>query len=97
MRFLQIVEPVDLHGLLSRIPDCRTIVATGQKAADTLLTLIDAETPKVGGSVEFIYEGREMRFWRMPSSSRAYPKPLAEKAAVYELMLREAGVVMAEK
>ncbi len=88
--FLQIVEPVDLHGLLSRIPDCHTIVTTGQKATDTLLTLIDAPEPKVGESVDFIYEGRSMRFWRMPSSSRAYPKPLAEKAGIYARMLREA-------
>jgi G:T/U-mismatch repair DNA glycosylase len=87
--FLQVVEPVDLRGLLARIPDCRTIVATGQKAADTLLTLMDARAPKVGGFVDLVYGGREMRFWRMPSSSRAYPKPLDEKAAAYALMLRE--------
>ncbi len=91
--FLQIVEPVDLRGLLSRIPECRTIVTTGQKATDTLLTLIDARAPEVGGSVDFVYEGRDMRFWRMPSSSRAYPKPLKDKAEVYARMLQDAGLL----
>ncbi len=91
--FLQVVEPVDLHALLTAIPDCRTIVTTGQKATDTLLTLIDSSPPAVGGSVDLVYEGREMRFWRMPSSSRAYPKPLAEKAEVYSRMLRASGVL----
>ncbi len=84
--FLQVVEPVDLSGLLARIPDCRTVVTTGQKATETLLTLIDAPQPVVGGSVEFVYDGRRMNFWRMPSSSRAYPKPLSEKAAIYRFI-----------
>lgn len=81
--FLQVVEPVDLYTLLARIPDCYTIVTTGQKATDTLLSLINAGAPRVGEYVDFIYEGRQMRLWRMPSSSRAYPKPLAEKAKIY--------------
>jgi hypothetical protein len=29
----------------------------------------------------------------MPSTSRAYPKPLAEKAKMYEKMFREVGLV----
>jgi hypothetical protein len=29
----------------------------------------------------------------MPSSSRAYPKPLAEKAHIYEQMFRAVGIV----
>jgi G:T/U-mismatch repair DNA glycosylase len=87
--FLQVVEPVDLHGLLARIPDCHTVVTTGQKATDTLRMLTGAPEPKVGESVDFLFDGRPMRFWRMPSSSRAYPKPLAEKAEIYARMLRE--------
>ncbi len=90
--FLQVVEPVDLRTLIEQIPDCHSIVTTGKKATDTLLTLIDAPAPTVGGSVEFRYEGRPMRFYRMPSTSRAYPKPLAEKAEIYARMLREVGL-----
>ena len=34
--FLQVVREVDLAALLARIPHCRTLVTTGQKATDTL-------------------------------------------------------------
>ena len=88
-KHLEIVTPVDLPALLAQIPDCRAIAITGQKAMDTLLTMIDAQEPKVGDYSEFTYEGRPMRLYRMPSSSRAYPKPLKEKAAVYGKMFHE--------
>ena len=32
---------------------------------------------------------RSFRFWRMPSSSRAYPLPLEEKAEFYRVMFRK--------
>jgi G:T/U-mismatch repair DNA glycosylase len=91
--FLQVVEPIDLTAVLAQIPRCEAIVTTGQKATDTLLSLIGASEPKVGSSSEFLFAGRPMRFYRMPSSSRAYPKPLAEKAAAYREMFAELGMV----
>jgi hypothetical protein len=33
----------------------------------------------------------------MPSTSRAYPKPLAEKAKVYETMFREISIIKNSK
>ena len=39
--------------------------------------------PAVGGYSLFGFEGREMRLWRMPSSSRAYPMTLERKAEAY--------------
>lgn len=91
--FLQVVTPIDLSSVLKDIPRCEAIVTTGQKATDTLLGLIDAPEPKIGEFSEFVYEGRPMRFFRMPSSSRAYPKPLDEKAAVYRNMFDELGML----
>lgn len=88
-KFLEIVEPVNLKKLLDAIPHCQAIAVTGQKALDTIRTLVDAAEPKVGEYTEFIWEGRTMRLYRMPSSSRAYPKPIAEKASVYATMLHE--------
>lgn len=88
-KHLEIVTPVDLKALLDAIPHCRAIAVTGQKALDTIRTLIDAAEPKVGDYTEFIWEGREMRLYRMPSPSRAYPKPVKEKAAVYAKMFHE--------
>lgn len=92
-KFLEVAETVDLDELLASLPRCRTIVTTGQKATDTLLSIVRAEEPRVGGHCEFIHGGRSMSLYRMPSSSRAYPKPLAEKAAVYERMFRELGLL----
>ena len=91
-KFLEIVRTIDLKEVLKQLPECRAIVTTGQKATDTLLTLIEAEQPKVGGYSEFIFDGRPLRLYRMPSSSRAYPKPLAAKAEDYKRMFRELGM-----
>lgn len=88
-KHLDIVAPVDLKKLLDAIPHCKAIAVTGQKALDTIRTIVDAAEPKVGEYVEFNWEGRAMRLYRMPSSSRAYPKPIPEKAAVYSKMFHE--------
>lgn len=91
--FLQIVEPIDLTATMTKILHCRAIITTGQKATDTLVELTGAPEPKVGGYVDFTFAGREMRFYRMPSSSRAYPKPLTEKAEAYRRMFEELGIL----
>ena len=76
-KFLEVVRPIDPEKVLSQIPECVAIVVTGQKAMDTLLSVLPGtEEPKVGFSSEFSCMGRTMRLFRMPSSSRAYPKPL---------------------
>lgn len=91
-KFLEVVRPIDLAEVLERIPHCEAIVVTGQKAMDTLLALLPGvEEPKVGHYVSFRFADRSLRLYRMPSSSRAYPKPLAEKAAVYQTMFEELG------
>lgn len=91
-KFLEVVRPIDLAKVLERIPRCEAIVVTGQKAMDTLLALLPGvEEPKVGHYVSFRFADRSLRLYRMPSSSRAYPKPLAEKAAVYQTMFEEQG------
>ena len=92
-RFLEVVRPFDLAGMLERLPACRAVAATGQKAADTLAAVAWCEPPAVGCFSEFEFSGRMVRFYRMPSTSRAYPKPLAEKAAVYGKMFAETGLV----
>lgn len=93
-KFLEVVRPIDPEKVLSQIPECVAIVVTGQKAMDTLLSVLPStEEPKVGFSSEFSCMGRTMRLFRMPSSSRAYPRPLEEKAAVYRGMFETLGMV----
>ena len=93
-KFLEVVRPIDPEKVLSQIPECVAIVVTGQKAMDTLLSVLPGtEEPKVGFSSELSGMGRTMRLFRMPSSSRAYPRPLEEKAAVYRGMFETLGMV----
>lgn len=87
--FLQVVREVDLAALLARIPLCRTLVTTGQKATDTLRAITGCGEPAVGESVAFEYAGRSMRLWRMPSSSRAYPRPVEWKAGFYRKVFED--------
>ena len=87
--FLQVVREVDLAALLARIPHCRTLVTTGQKATDTLCAITGCGEPAVGESVAFEYAGRSMRLWRMPSSSRAYPRPVEWKAGFYRKVFED--------
>ncbi|MDR1381615.1 MAG: uracil-DNA glycosylase family protein [Tannerella sp.] len=92
--FLQTVKPTDIAALLAEIPLCNTIVTTGQKATDTLMAVLGVDTPpSVGGYIETVYNNRRLRCYRMPSSSRAYPKPLKEKAADYSAMLNSCGLM----
>lgn len=91
--FLQVVHEVDLAALLARIPACRTLVATGQKAADTLCAITGCDAPAVGGSVAVRFAGRELRIWRMPSTSRAYPRPVEWKAEFYRKVFSENGIL----
>ena len=83
---LEIVEPTDIAALLQSIPLCHDICCTGGKAAQTLADTLHCAIPKVGEYIETHFAGRTIRFWRMPSSSRAYPLSLDNKTASYRRM-----------
>ena len=88
-KFLEVVQPTDISRLLGQLPECKVIVTTGQKATDTLRAQFEVEEPKVGDFSEFVFDGRPMRLYRMPSSSRAYPLALDKKAAAYRTMYQD--------
>lgn len=90
-KYLEILEPVDLDGLLARMPQCRAVATTGEKAADVLAEITGTEAPKMGAMVRDAKRGLDL--WRMPSTSRAYPLALEKKAAYYETMFRSAGLL----
>ena len=83
---LQVVEKTDIAALLQKIPLCHDIVCTGQKSFSVLTEDYGVAIPTLGEYNEFSIGGREMRLWRMPSSSRAFPMPFKEKAAYYRRM-----------
>lgn len=151
--FLEILQPADIVGMLTQMPDCHTVVSTGGKSADELAAILSASgaipvsgvpasgtspyarvtaltsdtfiplrsssgaapsscssaplssgsgtlaalgsssdsapaitPPPVGSYLDLTLAGRPLRWWRMPSTSRAYPMPLAAKAAQYSLL-----------
>ena len=90
---LEIVEPTDIAALLQQIPLCHDICCTGGKAAQTLAEILHCNLPKVGEFIETNFAGRPIRFWRMPSSSRAYPLSLDKKAAAYRRMFETIGML----
>ena len=92
-KYLEVVRPTDLQALLLRVPQCRAIVTTGQKATDTLCGTFRIPQPAIGGSSPFETGGRPMRLYRMPSSSRAYPMKLEKKAGFYRIMMEETGLL----
>lgn len=89
-KFLEIIEPVPLFDLLTKMPECKTIATTGEKAANVIAELTGTEAPKMGAMVQAT-DGIDI--WRMPSTSRAYPLPLEKKAAYYETMFRHSGII----
>lgn len=92
-QYLEIIEKTDIKAMLDEIPECHAIFTAGEKATSTMLSMTGSALPPVGGFTDFEYAGRQMRHYRMPSSSRAYPKPLAEKAEVYKEMFHYLGMI----
>lgn len=94
-KFLQIETPTNLKLLLDQMPECNNIMTTGDKATDTLmLSMMDsAEKPQIGHSVQTVFDRRSINLYRMPSSSRAYPLPLQQKAEAYKKLFQEIGLI----
>ena len=94
-RFLEVAQAVDLSELLTRLPQCQTVAFTGDKAAQTLLPQLGdgAKLPTIAAPVTAYCAGRALTLYRLPSSSRAYPLPLVQKAEYYRQVWVQAGVL----
>lgn len=91
--FLEIIRPTDIDELLRHIPQCEAIVTTGEKATDEIVSQYKVAKPKIGAYTLLRVGQRELRFYRMPSSSRAYPLALDKKAVYYHGMFRDLGML----
>lgn len=93
-KFLEIVRKTDLKAMLRRSPEFPAVAATGQKAVEAAASELGCDVPAVGKFTEFTLSlngtAQKMRLWRMPSSSRAYPMSIENKAVFYrEMFLSE--------
>ncbi|WP_077196013.1 uracil-DNA glycosylase family protein [Prevotella ihumii] len=92
---LEIVEPADLDGMLRSLPHCKAVLAAGQLATKVFTDHynIDARHLKMGEYATFEFEGRVLRLYRQPSSSRAYPMKVEKKAEYYKQMFHEINII----
>ncbi len=90
-KFLKVVKPFDLIGLLNQIPNCRYLVTTGEKAASIVAEMTNSNVPDIGKPEKININIGELTIslthYRMPSSSRAYPMKLEQKAEIYRNMM----------
>lgn len=88
-KFLQTVEATDIGRLLQQIPECDTVVVTGQKAADTVASSYGLKAVTIGSPARIDIDGREITLYRMPSTSRAYPMSIEKKAEQYRSLFND--------
>ena len=100
--FLLILEPADIPCIMEQIPLCRTVVTTGGKSSEEFLNILhslesagQADTsapesvPPPGAKADIILSDRQIDWWRMPSTSRAYPMSLQRKADAYRRLFSD--------
>lgn len=92
---LEIVQPANLDGMLRSLPECKAVLAAGQLATKVFTEHynIDARNLKMGEYRTFDFEGRTLKLYRQPSSSRAYPMKVEKKAVYYEQMFKEIQII----
>lgn len=91
-KFLEVVTHTDITRLIDYIPECRAIITTGEKAAEIVAEQFGCSIPNVGTYVSLRTDNRCLDFWRLPSTSRAYPLSLEKKAEAYRKMWQYEGI-----
>ena len=89
---LEIVEETNLDSMLRSLPCCEAVITAGQLATDVFCNHYGVNSPKVGDYVDFTLDGRTIRLYRMPSSSRAYPMRTERKAEFYNIVFKYLGL-----
>ena len=99
-KFLEVVEPTDIHALIQRLSHLKAIVTTGEKATETICASLQIpEIPKVNSSVKIplLPQGgvrdEALVLYRLPSSSRAYPLAFIKKVEAYRQMFATVGLL----
>lgn len=92
-KHLEIVKPLPLIETLKQIPDCSAIISTGEKAAQVIAQLTNTSIPNIGDYSKTSINGKEIKIFRMPSTSRAYPLAIEKKAQFYKEMFSSIGIL----
>ncbi len=106
-KFLTIVETVNLHDVLAKVPSVHTLFTTGGLATEILMDLLATEQgivipkskmPKTNQQIDYPFlshnnNGRKLTLYRLPSTSRAYPLSLDKKTAAYRTFFESVGKI----
>ncbi len=93
--YLEIVEPADIRALLRQMPHCHAIATTGEKATGEVCRYFGLEKIPALGTVTELEpnsssaDGRRLKLYRLPSSSRAYPLAFEKKVEAYREMFKQ--------
>ena len=89
--YLKIITPTDIRALLQRVPECRHIATTGEKATQTICNFFGIDSiPAVNGHIPI---NSHTTLHRLPSSSRAYPLSFDKKTACYKQFFVTCGLI----
>lgn len=97
-KFLEIIEPTNIHALLSQLPLCQLIATTGEKSTTTICQYLNIpQQPKVNTHTPipntYNTKGQQLYLYRLPSSSRAYPLAFDKKVAAYKQMFEYIHII----
>lgn len=91
---LQVVQSLDFEKLLDTFHQCHFLLTTGGKSGEIVQNYFDLKKiPNIGKSYSFEWKGRMLTWYRVPSSSRAYPLSIVEKTKVYASVFRGMGIL----
>lgn len=92
--FLEILEPTNIKDLLDKMPSCHTIVTTGGKASEEFASIVGSDiVPQIGESLTVCIDSKSILWFRVPSSSRAYPMSIDKKAEIYRSLFQKVNLL----
>ena len=91
-KFLDIRKQINLFDFLNKYQTIRSVVTTGEKAASVIAEITNTVLPKMGETITFKYNDVEYTHTRMPSTSRAFPMKLENKAEYYKTAFELANI-----
>lgn len=94
-KFLKVVQAVNLSTVLPQVPNCQWLFTTGGKATDILLDMLPTKikSPKTNEWIDYSYNNYQLKLYRLPSTSRAYPLSFAKKVEAYRQFFLLSGIL----
>lgn len=84
-KHLEVIKLIDIEEIFKKIPNCNAIITTGDKATQALIQSLNTSVamPKIHQPSIMKLRQKIVHLYRLPSSSRAYPLALEQKAKLY--------------